>query len=759
MKPTIIYTITDEAPALATASLLPVIRTVLQTAGIDVQTRDISLAARVLSAFPEYLKPDQRVSDDLAELGELVTHPDANVIKLPNISASLPQMTSTIRELQENGYALPDYPEEPRDDREREIKKRYDLVKGSAVNPVLREGNSDRRVARSVKQYAKHHPHSMGAWQSDSRTHVASMTTGDFYGSERSIVIPAPTGVTIEFVSAGGAKKILKERTPLLAGEIIDAAVMSRNHLRAFLEEQVADARAKEVLFSIHLKASMMKVSDPIIFGHAVSVYFRDLFEKHADLFGSLKISPDNGIGDLLSKIRTLPDEKQQEIRDDIDACYARGPALAMVDSDRGITSLHVPSDFIIDATMPAAIRSSGKLWGPDGRLSDMKAVIPDQSYAAVYQTAIDYCKTHGAFDPATMGSVSNVGFMAQKAEEYGSHDKTFLISGNGVVRVVDDSGAVLIEQAVEDGDIFRMCQAKDIPIREWVKLAVSRARETGSPAVFWLDAKRSHDALVMEKVRHYLAEHEASDPEVGKLDIRIMSPAEATQFSLERLSAGKDTISVTGNVLRDYLTDLFPILELGTSAKMLSIVPLLNGGRLFETGAAGSAPKHVLQFVEEGHLRWDSLGEFLALQVSLEHLARTGSNPAAELFAQTLDIATEKLLENGKSPSRKSGELDNRGSHFYHALYWSQELAARTEIPELQEYFGRLADEFAKNESRIMDELRLAQGKRVDIGGYYKPDEEKMTAAMRPSKTFNGILDRISLFSGTERKKLHEKN
>ena len=739
MEPKIIYTLTDEAPALATFSLLPIINTFTHAVGVPVETRDISLAARILATFPDHLTPDQRVSDDLAELGELVSQPDANIIKLPNISASLPQLHAAIAELQELGFAVPDYPTNPETATERETRERYDKVKGSAVNPVLREGNSDRRAARSVKAYARKYPHSMGEWSSDSQSHVASMSRGDYYESERSTVVPTATTGTIRFRPDQGTPQELTT-VPLTKGEVIDAAVLRRRELREFIAAQIDDARKRGVLFSVHLKATMMKVSDPIIFGHVVSVFFHDVFEKHAETFSRLQITPNNGLGDLYAKIEALPEAQQEEIRADIQACFDHGPAVSMVDSDRGISNFHVPSDFIIDATLPAAIRASGKSWSPAGTMEDTKFIIPDRSYASVYQTVIDDCKRNGAFDPRTMGSVSNVGLMAQKAEEYGSHDKTFEIDGPGTVEVVAGDGSVLLTQQVDTGDIFRMCQVKDAPIRDWVKLAVERARATDSPAVFWLDANRAHDAQLMDKVREYLPVHDTTG-----LDIRIMAPQEATAFSVARAREGKDTVSVTGNVLRDYLTDLFPILELGTSAKMLSIVPLMNGGGLFETGAGGSAPKHVQQFVREGHLRWDSLGEFLALAVSLEHLARTFDKPGAQLLADALDTATGEVLENGKSPSRVVNELDNRGSHFYLALYWSRAMAVQEGAPQLRERFSALAEALEEAEDTIVGELEYAQGDPVELGGYYRPDHQKATRAMRPSTTLNGIIDRFT--------------
>ncbi|HCR28741.1 MAG TPA: NADP-dependent isocitrate dehydrogenase [Opitutae bacterium] len=738
-KSKIIYTITDEAPALATYSLLPIIEAFAGAAGVTVEMRDISLAGRIIANFPEELTDEQRQPDALSELGELAKTPEANIIKLPNISASIPQLTAAIKELQGKGYNLPDYPEEPKTEAEEEIKARYAKVLGSAVNPVLREGNSDRRAPGSVKQYAKNNPHSMGAWDSQSKSHVASMSSNDFYGSEKSTTIGKAIEVRIEFQGNDGSSQTLKAPIPLQAGEIIDAAVMNRNALRSFLEEQIADAREQGILFSLHLKATMMKVSDPIIFGHAVSVFFKDVFEGHASDFESIGADPNNGLGDLFSKITELPDEKRARVESEIQAVYEQGPDLAMVNSDKGITNLHVPSDIIIDASMPAAIRASGQMWGPDGNQKDTKYVIPDRSYSGVYQATIEFCKEHGAFDPATMGSVPNVGLMAQKAEEYGSHDKTFQAPGEGSIRVVDSSGNVLIEQSVEAGDIFRMCQVKDAPIRDWVKLAVNRARATGAPAVFWLDKNRGHDAQLIKKVELYLKDHDTDG-----LDLRILAPVDATRFSLERIKEGKDTISVTGNVLRDYLTDLFPILELGTSAKMLSIVPLMNGGGLFETGAGGSAPKHVQQFQSEGHLRWDSLGEFLALAVSLEHLSNAFSNERAKSLSETLDAATAKFLENNKSPSRKVNELDNRGSHFYLALYWAEALATQDRDSELKAIFTPLAETLTRNETTIIEELNAAQGNPVNIDGYYAPDSERATAAMRPSDTFNDALATI---------------
>lgn len=738
-KSKIIYTKTDEAPALATSSLLPIVKAFVKSADIEVETRDISLAGRILSHFPERLNENQKVSDDLSELEGLVRKPEANIIKLPNISASVPQIKATITELQAKGYNIPDYPEDPSSDDEKDIKAQYDMVKGSAVNPVLREGNSDRKAPKAVKNFAKKNPHSMGKWSSDSKSHVASMTEGDFYGSEKSVEIVKAGTVRIELTDSQGIVTVLKEKTELQAGEIIDTAVMNRKSLRKFLAEQIKDAKASDVLFSVHLKATMMKVSDPIIFGHVVTVFFAELFDKYEDLFSRLGVNPDMGMGDLYSKIGSLPEQQKKEIENDIQSIYASHPDLAMVNSDKGITNLHVSSDVIIDASMPAAIRSSGKMWGPDGKLKDMKAVIPDRSYAGIYQETIDFCKKHGAFDPSTMGSVSNVGLMAQKAEEYGSHDKTFRLPSDGIVRVIDEEGIVLLEQAVEEGDIFRMCQAKDAPIQDWIKLAVKRAKSTGTPAVFWLDKNRAHDAQMIKKVTTFLENNNTEG-----LEISIKSPEEATRYSMERIIKGQDTISVTGNVLRDFLTDLFPIMEVGTSAKMLSIVPLMNGGGLFETGAGGSAPKHVQQFLEEGHLRWDSLGEFLALTVSLEHLGNTFQNPKALILGETLDAATEKVLGNGKSPSRKGGEIDNRGSHFYLALYWAQSLADQTKDKELQSQFSNIAAELAENEPLIAGELLKAQGQPVDIGGYYVPDELLKEKAMRPSKTFNRILGKL---------------
>ena len=737
--PTIIYTKTDEAPALATYSLLPIIEAFTKSSGIAVETRDISLAGRILANFPDFLTDAQRVGDALTELGELAKTPEANIIKLPNVSASVPQLKAAITELQSHGYALPDYPDDPKTDADKEIRSRYDKIKGSAVNPVLREGNSDRRAPKAVKDYARKNPHSMGTWASDSKTRVAHMEGNDFFSNEKSVTVAEPTDVKIEFVGADGATTVLKESTTLLAGEIIDGTAMSKKALVAFLEEQVAAAKADGILFSLHMKATMMKVSDPIIFGHAVEVFFKDLMAKHGTLFAELGVDFKNGFGDLIGKLDSLPAEKKAEIEADIQACYENGPALAMVNSDKGITNLHVPSDVIIDASMPAMIRTSGRMWNADGKPQDTLAVIPDNSYAGVYETTIEFCKKHGAFDPTTMGTVPNVGLMAQKAEEYGSHDKTFEVPADGTMRVVDASGKVLIEHAVEAGDIWRACQVKDAPIQDWVKLAVNRARATGTPAVFWLDENRAHDAQLITKVKQYLGDHDTTG-----LDIHIMAPPAATEFTLERLIKGEDTISVTGNVLRDYLTDLFPILEVGTSAKMLSIVPLMNGGGLFETGAGGSAPKHVQQFVEENYLRWDSLGEFLALAVSLEHLGETFGNAKAKVLGATLDAATSELLLNDKSPSRRLGGIDNRGSHFYLALYWAQQLTAQNDDAELKAEFAPIAEALAANEAKISEELISVQGQPVDIGGYYQPDESKTSAAMRPSTTLNGLIANI---------------
>ncbi|OGT03918.1 MAG: isocitrate dehydrogenase (NADP(+)) [Gallionellales bacterium RBG_16_57_15] len=735
----IFYTMVDEAPALATYSLLPIVQAFTKAAGVTVDTRNISLAGRIIANFPENLTASQKIGDELTELGELTLKPEANIIKLPNVSASAPQLKAAIKELQSQGYKVPDYPEDPKNDAEKEIKARYGKVLGSAVNPVLREGNSDRRAALSVKNYARKNPHKMGVWSPDSKTHVAHMNSGDFYGSEKSVTVAEAGPVRIEFVGADGKTTVLKEKTTLKSGEVIDAAVMNRRALRAFYEEQIADAKKKGVLLSLHLKATMMKISDPILFGHAVSVYFKDVFEKHAATIKELGVNVNNGFGDLLAKIATLPEARRAGIEADIQACYKKQPQLAMVNSDKGITNLHVPSDVIIDASMPPMIRDGGKMWGADGKPYDTKAMIPDRCYAGVFQATVDDCRKNGALNPVTMGSVPNVGLMAQKAEEYGSHDKTFEMAGNGVVRVVDASGKALLEQKVEQGDIFRMCQTKDAPIQDWVKLAVTRARLSNTPAIFWLDKNRAHDAQIIAKVEKYLKDHDTNG-----LDIKIMPPVEAVKVSLERIRQGKDTISVTGNVLRDYLTDLFPILELNTSAKMLSIVPLMNGGGLFETGAGGSAPKHVQQFQEEGYLRWDSLGEFLALGVSLEHLAQVFKNPKAQVLADTLDQANAKILDNNRSPARKVGELDNRGSHFYLALYWAQALAAQTKDKELQAKFAPLAKALTDNEAKINAELVAAQGKPVDMGGYYHPDFAKTSKAMRPSATFNAALAAI---------------
>ena len=732
----IIYTLTDEAPALATYSLLPIVQAYAGPAGIALETRDISLSGRIIATFPEALTEAQRISDDLAYLGQLATKPEANIIKLPNISASIPQLKAAIKELQGKGYKLPDYPDEPKNDAEKDVKARYDKIKGSAVNPVLREGNSDRRAPLSVKNYARKHPHKMGAWKSDSKAHVAHMAGGDFYGSEKSALIASEGAVKITLHGKDGSTKVLKETTKVKAGELIDASVMSKKALRAFAAEQVADARAQGVLFSVHLKATMMKVSDPVIFGHFVSVFYEAVLAKHAATLAAAGFDPNNGIGDLYARLTTLPPAKQVEIKADIEALYKQQPALAMVNSDKGITNLHVPSDVIVDASMPAMIREGGKMWNAQGEAQDAKACIPDRSYAGVYQAVIDDCKKNGAFDPVTMGTVPNVGLMAQAAEEYGSHDKTFIIPADGTVKVTDASGAVLLEHAVEAGDIWRMCQTKDAPIQDWVKLAVTRARLSNTPAVFWLDSARAHDAQVIAKVERYLKDHDTSG-----LDIRILSPVEATKFSVERIRKGQDTISVTGNVLRDYLTDLFPIMELGTSAKMLSIVPLMAGGGLFETGAGGSAPKHVQQFNEEDFLRWDSLGEFMALAASLEFLGQNTGNARAKILARTLDEATGKFLDNDKSPARKVGGIDNRGSHFYLGMYWAQALAAQTEDKELQARFAPLAKTLTDNEAKIVAELCAVQGKPIDIHGYYRPDAELASKAMRPSATLNAAL------------------
>ena len=739
MTSKIIYTKTDEAPALATYSLLPIIQAYTNAAGVEVETRDISLAGRVIANFPDYLTPEQRINDALAELGELAKTPEANIIKLPNISASVPQLRAVIKELQAKGYALPEYPSEPKNDEEKAIQATYDKIKGSAVNPVLREGNSDRRAPGSVKEYARNNPHSMGAWSKDSQSYVASMNEGDFFGSEQSVTVDTATDVRIEHVATNGDVTVLKQSTPLLAGEVIDASRISASKLQAFLAAEIDAAKEKGVLFSLHMKATMMKVSDPIIFGHAVKVFYKDVFAKHGELFEELGVDVNNGLGDVYSKIQTLDDAKREEIEADIQAVYANRPAIAMVDSDRGITNLHVPSDVIIDASMPAAIRSSGQMWNNDGKLQDTSFVIPDRCYSGVYQATIDFCKENGAFDPTTMGSVPNVGLMAQKAEEYGSHDKTFEAKADGSIRVVDANGATLLEHTVEQGDIWRMCQVKDAPIQDWVKLAVNRARATGVPAIFWLDENRAHDAQLIKKVNKYLPDHDTAG-----LDIQILAPLEATLFSLTRIKEGKDTISVTGNVLRDYLTDLFPILELGTSAKMLSIVPLMNGGGLFETGAGGSAPKHVQQFEKENHLRWDSLGEFLALAASLEHLSVTAGNKKAQVLADTLDKATGTFLAQNKSPSRKVKEIDNRGSHFFLSLFWAQELAKQDEDSELKAQFTQIASDLETQKDQIVNELNEAQGPAVDLSGYFQPNDDAAFKAMRPSATFNEILSKL---------------
>ncbi len=735
----IVYTITDEAPALATYSFLPIVKAFTKTTEITIVTKDISLSGRILSHFPEHLTENQKVEDALTGLGELAKTPEANIIKLPNISASVPQLNEAIKELQSQGYKIPDFPADPKNEEEAEIKAKYAKVLGSAVNPVLREGNSDRRVAEAVKAYAKAHPHSMGEWKSDSKTHVASMTEGDFNESEKSVVVSKAGNVKIEFSNGAGNTSVLKEKQPLLQGEVIDSSVMSSKALDAFFEKEIEDAKDQGVLLSLHLKATMMKVSDPIMFGKAVNVYYKTVFAKHKAVFEALAVNTNNGLGNVYAKIAELPIAQREEIEADIMAVYETQPELAMVDSDKGITNLHVPSDVIIDASMPAAIRTSGKMWGKDGQLHDMKAMIPDRCYAGIYQATIDFCKKHGAFDVTTMGNVSNVGLMAQKAEEYGSHDKTFQIESTGTVKVTDEDGNVLMQHAVEEGDIWRMCQTKDLPIKDWVKLAVSRARATGNPAIFWLDKNRTHDANLIAKVEAYLPNHDTTG-----LEISIMAPVDAINYTLERVKAGKDTISVTGNVLRDYLTDLFPILELGTSAKMLSIVPLLAGGGLFETGAGGSAPKHVQQFEQEGHLRWDSLGEFLALSVSIEDLAEKTNNTKAKVLAAALNTANGEFLKNDKSPSRKVNELDNRGSHFYLAMYWAQALATQNEDAELKATFTPLAEALLSNEATILAELIAAQGAPVDMGGYYKPDEAKLEKAMRPSGTLNRILETV---------------
>ncbi|HEX7479158.1 MAG TPA: NADP-dependent isocitrate dehydrogenase [Polyangiales bacterium] len=736
----IIWTEIDEGPALATYSLLPIIQGFTKGTGIAVETSDISLAGRILANFPEQLAPGQKVADNLAHLGDLTQKLEANIIKLPNISASIPQLISAIKELQSQGYKVPDYPEQPKNDAEKAIQTRYAKVLGSAVNPVLREGNSDRRAPLSVKNFTKTHPHKMGAWAADSKCRVVHMSAGDFYGTETSTTVAKATTVRIEFVAADGSVKVLKEKTALSDGEVIDSSVMSAKALRAFYADQIEVAKKENLLLSLHLKATMMKISDPIMFGYAVAVFYKDVFDKHGNTFKELGINPNNGLGDLLAKLKSLPEAKRAEIEADIKAVYAKRPALAMVDSDKGITNLHVPNDIIVDASMPVVVRDSGKMWGADGKLADTLVMIPDRCYATIYQAIIEDCQKHGAFNPATIGSVPNVGLMAQQAEEYGSHDKTFQASAAGTIRVVDVAGNTLLQQKVEAGDIFRMCEAKDAPIQDWVKLAVTRARITGAPAIFWLDKQRAHDAQIIAKVETYLRQHDTKG-----LDIRIMDPVSAINASLERIRAGKDTISVTGNVLRDYLTDLFPIIELGTSAKMLSIVPLLGGGGLFETGAGGSAPKHVQQFQKEGYLRWDSLGEFSAFSASLEHMANTFKNQKAAVLAETLDQAIAKFLDNNKSPARKVGQIDNRGSHFYLAMYWAQALAAQTKDQELRGRFTKVAQQLADNETKINQELIAAQGKPVDMGGYYHPDHKKTSQAMRPSPTLNAIIDALN--------------
>ncbi|WP_100615939.1 NADP-dependent isocitrate dehydrogenase [Confluentibacter citreus] len=732
----IFYTKTDEAPALATRSLLPIVKAFVKSSGIEIETKDISLAARILAVFPDFLKEEQRVSDDLAILGALATKPEANIVKLPNISASIPQLKAAIKELQSKGYAIPSYPDEPQTDSEKEAKSRYDKIKGSAVNPILREGNSDRRAPKAVKNYAKKNPHSMGAWSKDSKTHVATMSSGDFFSNEKSLTLPEATSITIEHTDSKGNITILKDKFALLKGEIIDATIMSKKALVSFFEDQVADAKAKDLLFSLHMKGTMMKVSDPIIFGHAVKVFFKDVFEKHGETLDKIGVDVNNGFGNLIEKIKELPEAKRKDIEADIAAEFKKRPAIAMVNSEKGITNLHVPSDVIIDASMPAMIRTSGRMYNPEGKLQDTKAVIPDSSYAGIYTATIDFCKENGAFDPKTMGTVPNVGLMAQAAEEYGSHNKTFEIASDGVVRVLDASRKTLLEHPVETGDIWRMCQTKDAPVQDWVKLAVTRAKASETPAVFWLDENRAHDAELIKKVNTYLKDYDTTG-----LDLRILSPVDATLFTCKRLKEGKDTISVSGNVLRDYLTDLFPILEVGTSAKMLSIVPLMNGGGLFETGAGGSAPKHVEQFINENHLRWDSLGEFLALAVSLEHFSEVNKNEKAKILAETLDEATEKLLENNNGPSRNVGEVDNRGSHYYIAKYWAEALAKQNSNSSLKAEFTPIAKELASNESVILNELSSIQGSPVNIEGYYFPNEKLVNEAMRPSKTFNTIL------------------
>ncbi|HAR42726.1 MAG TPA: NADP-dependent isocitrate dehydrogenase [Bdellovibrionales bacterium] len=738
-KSKIIWTKIDEAPALATYSLLPIVSAFTQAAGVTVETRDISVAGRIIANFPDYLTENQRMPDYLAELGELTQKPEANIIKLPNVSASIPQLKAAIKELQSQGYKLPDYPEEPKTDAEKTIQTRYAKCLGSAVNPVLREGNSDRRSAKAVKEYARKHPHKMGAWRPDCKSHVSNMSSGDFYHSEKSVTLQKATNVRIEFVDQKGAVKVLKEKLSLQAREVIDGSFMSAKALRSFIAAQIDDAKTKNVLFSVHLKATMMKISDPIMFGHFVSVYYQDVFAKHTATFKELGVNPDMGLGDLYLKIQKLPEAKRVEIEADIQAVYEKQPPLAMVDSGKGITNLHAGNDIIIDASMPCVVRDSGGMWGPDGKLHDVKCVIPDTSYATWYQECIEFCKKNGQFDPRIMGSVANVGLMAQKAEEYGSHDKTFKVPASGTIRVVDENGNVLIQHTVEEGDIWRACQTKDLPIQDWVKLAVRRARATGAPAVFWLDKNRAHDAQMIQKVQTYLKQHDTKG-----LEIHTMAPVEAMRFTLTKVKEGKDVISVTGNIFRDYLTDLFPILELGTSAKMLSIVPLLAGGGLFETGAGGSAPKHVQQFVQEGYLRWDSLGEFLALGASLEHLAATFTNDKAQLLADTLDQANTKFLDENKSPARKVGEIDNRGSHYYLAMYWAEALATQTQDEALASKFARIAGELKEFEIQINAELIGAQGKPQDIGGYYNPDPVKTEKAMRPSPTFNRIIDSV---------------
>ena len=742
VQPDIIYTKVDEAPELASGSFLPIIQSFAKAAGVTVGTKDISLAGRILAQFPDKLKPEQRQPDDLALLGELVETPEANVIKLPNISASLPQIKGAVAELQSQGYAVPDYPEDPKNDEEKDIKAKYDKVKGSAVNPVLRQGNSDRRASPSVKQYAQKNPHKMGKWTKDSRTHVAHMTAGDFFGNEKSVTITeqAAGKGRIEFMAKDGSVKVLKDNVVFDEGDVVDTTKMSVSALREFFKEQIADAKKSGILLSLHLKATMMKVSDPIMFGHAVTVYFENVFKKHEQVFTELGVNPNNGLGDVYAKIGKLPAAQQEEIKADIQDALKNGPALAMVDSDKGITNLHVPSDIIIDASMAASIRTSGKMWGPDGKEHDTKAMIPDRCYAGIYQAVIEFCQKHGEFNPATMGSVPNVGLMAQKAEEYGSHDKTFEAPGDGTIRVIDGAGKTVLRQEVEKGDIFRACAVKDIPIQDWVKLAVKRARASSTPVAFWLDKNRAHDAQLIEKVNRYLKDHDTKG-----LDIQIMAPVDAMKFSLRRAKDGLDTISATGNVLRDYLTDLFPILELGTSAKMLSIVPLINGGGLFETGAGGSAPKHVQQFVKEGHLRWDSLGEFLALAESFAHLSQTKNNKKAQILADTLDRATGKLMDNRKSPGRELGQLDNVGSHVYEAMYWAQELAAQNEDQDLKKQFAPIAKELESKVDGILEEIKAAKGRAQDVGGYYRPDPAKVKAAMRPSATLNAILDRLA--------------